>query len=195
MLCNSSGKTVIVTGGNSGIGKAAALDFARRGARTLLACRNEKKALDAAKDIISQTGNEKVVAMKLDLSSFKSVREFVQQIIETENRLDILVNNAGGGNKYELTEDGFIDNYQVNYLSHFLLTLLLLEKLKQSAPSRIVNVSSVMHGQASAKLKFENFAKYPESEYNAAAAYSQTKLAQILFTKELCHHLKGNIMK
>lgn len=129
--------------------------------------------------------------MQLNLSSFKSVRDFAKQFNETEKRLDVLVNNAGGATNYRFTEDGFIETYQMNYLSHFLLTLLLLEKLMESAPSRIINVSSIMHSFANAKLKFENFAKYPKSEYNPSKAYNQSKLAQVLFTKELSHHLKG----
>ena len=120
------GKTVVLTGANTGIGKETALDLVKRGAKVILACRDEQRATDAAKDIIAETGSDK-----------ESVRAFARLINETEERLDILVNNAGFIGSYQLTKDGYESIFQVNYLSHFLLTLLLLDKMKKSAPSRI----------------------------------------------------------
>ena len=146
------GKTVVVTGANTGIGKETALDLVKRGAKVILACRDEQRATDAAKDIIAETGSDKVLVRIVDLSSFESVRAFARLINETEERLDILVNNAGFIGSYQLTKDGYESIFQVNYLSHFLLTLLLLDKMKKSAPSRIVNVSALAHEFKSANL-------------------------------------------
>ncbi|XP_027054319.1 uncharacterized protein LOC113681427, partial [Pocillopora damicornis] len=184
------GKTVIVTGANTGIGKETASDLARRGAKVILACRDEQRATDAAKDIIAETGSDKVHVRIVDLSSFESVRAFAKLINETEERLDILVNNAGLGEYYRLTEDGYESVFQVNYLSHFLLTLLLLDKMKKSAPSRIVNVSSQAHEGRNAELQLEDF-KLSEEKFDAFQRYAQSKLAQVVFTKELSRRLEG----
>ena len=190
LLC--LGKTAIVTGANTGIGKETALDFAQRGARVILACRDEEKAKDAAKDIAAQTGSDKVVVRILDLASFQSVRTFAELFNETEDRLDILVNNAGLSGTYRLTKDGYESMFQVNYLSHFLLTLLLIEKLKKSAPSRIVNVSSLAHESKGADLHghLEDFKPSREKCY-LINRYCQSKLAQVVFTKDLSRRLEG----
>ena len=184
------GKTAIITGSNTGIGKETALDFAKRGARVILACRDEEKATKAAKDIIAETGSDKVVVRVLDLSSFESVRAFAKLINETEERLDILVNNAGLGMPYQLTKDGYETVFQVNYLSHFLLTLLLMEKIKKSVPSRIVNVSSMAHDAKRVKLQLDDFVLSKE-KYDAFPRYAESKLAQVVFTKELSQRLEG----
>lgn len=184
------GKTAIVTGSNTGIGKETALDFAKRGARVILACRDEEKATKAAKDIITETGSDKVVVRVLDLSSFESVRAFAKVINETEGRLDILVNNAGLGRSYRLTEDGYETVFQVNYLSHFLLSLLLMEKIKKSAPSRIVNVSSMAHDSKHVTLRLDDFVLSKE-KYSPFQRYGRSKLAQVVFTTELSQRLEG----
>ena len=155
--CNSKallyGKTVIVTGANTGIGKATALDMARRGARVILACRSEKRTTPVVKEIIEQTRNPDVVFMQLDLSSFKNVQQFTDTFLKNENRLDILINNAGmisnAMEKPELNEDGIEITLVVNHLGHFLLTRNLLDLLKKSGPgSRVVTVSSMGHDWA-----------------------------------------------
>ena len=156
----------------------------------ILACRDEEKATKAAKDIIAETGSDKVVVRVLDLSSFESVRAFAKLINETEERLDILVNNAGLGMPYRLTKDGYETVFQVNYLSHFLLTLLLMEKIKKSAPSRIVNVSSMAHDAKRVKLQLDDFVLSKE-KYDAFPRYAESKLAQVVFTKELSQRLEG----
>ena len=184
------GKTAIVTGSNSGIGKETTLDFAKRGARVILACRDKEKATKAAKDIVAETGSDKVVVRILDLSSFESVRAFAKVINETEERLDILVNNAGLGLPYQVTKDGYESVFQVNYLSHFLLTLLLMEKIKKSAPSRIVNVSSKLHDSKHVKLQLDDFVLSKE-KHDLLQRYSESKLAQVVFTRELSHRLEG----
>ncbi|XP_040069056.1 retinol dehydrogenase 13-like, partial [Ixodes scapularis] len=122
-----AGKTVIITGGNSGIGKETAKELARRKARVIIACRNIEKARKAAPEIFEDT-EQQVTIKLLDLQSFKSVREFANDIINTEPRLDVLINNAGMTNESrnpDLTEDGCEPCFQANYLGHFLLTVLL----------------------------------------------------------------------
>ena len=188
------GKTAIVTGANTGIGKETALDFAKRGARVILACRDEEKANKAAKDIISETGSDKVVVRIVDLASFDSVRAFAKLINETEDRLDILVNNAGLGTLYRLTKDGYESVFQVNYLSHFLLTLLLLEKIKKSAPSRIVNVSSMAHDQNIDTLQLDDL-ELSKEKFDSSKRYCESKLAQVVFTRDLSKKLEGEKKK
>ena len=191
VLCKFLGKTAIITGSNSGIGKETALDFAKRGARVILACRDEEKASNAAKDIISETGSDKVIFRVLDLASFESVRAFAKLINETEERVDILVNNAGvGPGPLQITKDGYESIFQVNYLSHFLLTLLLLEKIKKSAPSRIVNVSTNAHTFPFLKVRLDDF-KPTEESFNSYTRCFESKLAQVVFTKELSRRLEG----
>ena len=138
-----TGKVAIVTGANTGIGKETARGLATRGATVILACRNVKKGEAAAKEI----GGRAVRVIKCDLASFASVREFCRQVSREEKKVDILINNAGMVTmKRELTEDGQEMQFQSNHLGHFLLTNLLLEKMKASREgARIINVSSVAH--------------------------------------------------
>lgn len=181
------GKTVIVTGANTGIGRETALDLAGRGARVILACRNVPKAQEVADEILKKTGNSKVLVKELDLASLKSVRNFARDINETEERLDILINNAGIMRcPYWKTEDGFEMQLGVNHLAHFLLTNLLLDLLQRSQPSRIINVSSLAHTRG--KIRFDDLQS--EKEYNPGQAYAQSKLANVLFTRELSKKLE-----
>ena len=138
-----SGKVAIVTGANTGIGKATACGLAARGATVILACRNVRKGEAAAKEI----GGRALRVKECDLASFTSVREFCRQINREEKKIDILINNAGMFTmKKELTEDGQEMQFQCNHLGHFLLTNLLLEKMKAAKDgARIINVSSVAH--------------------------------------------------
>ena len=148
----------------------------------ILACRDEENANEAAKDIISETGSDKVIVRIVDLASFDSVRAFAKLINETEDRLDILVNNAAlGAAPYQVTEDGYESIFQVNYLSQFLLTLLLLEKIKKSAPSRIVNVSSYAHTFPNITVQLQDF-KPTKEEFNSVTRYGESKLALVMFT-------------
>ncbi|KAM6967976.1 retinol dehydrogenase 12 [Aplochiton taeniatus] len=183
------GKTVVITGANTGIGKETSQDMARRGARVLMACRDLTRAERAAEEIRRRTGNGNVVVRHLDLSSLYSVREFAREFVATEDRLDILINNAGVMMCPQwTTEDGFETQLAVNHLGHFLLTNLLLGKLKSSAPSRVVTVSSIAH--KGGKIQFDDlfFTKRP---YNSLDSYRQSKLANVLFTKELARRLHG----
>ncbi|XP_051921631.1 retinol dehydrogenase 12 isoform X2 [Hippocampus zosterae] len=149
------GKTVLVTGANTGIGKETCREMARRGARVVMACRDLSRADQAAEDIRKSTGNGNVVVRHLDLASLYSVRQFAKDFLDSEDRLDILINNAGVMMCPKwLTEDGFETQFAVNHLSHFLLTNLLLPKLKSSAPSRVVTVSSIAHRGGSGVSSF-----------------------------------------
>jgi len=183
-----SGKTVIVTGANSGIGYYTALDLAARNGRVILAGRNLQKTEDAAARIRLETGNANVVAMLLDVSLMSDVRRFVEEFKKNETRLDILLNNAGvAGLSFQLTSEGLETVMATNHLGHFLLTNLLLETLIKSSPSRVVNVSSILH--SSGKIEFE-FYKKGGSHRRQRAAYHNSKFANVLFTTELskrCH--------
>lgn len=186
------GKTVIVTGANAGIGKETAKEMARRKARVILACRNMEKAKQAAQEIFQETG-QPVFVKQLDLASLRSVREFAADILKTEPRLDVLINNAGivlNSSKVQLTEDGFEMGFQSNFLGHFLLTMLLVELLKKSSPSRVINVSSILHHVGSAG-HWEEKARGVHPVRSPVLVYSNTKLAQLLFTKALAARLKG----
>ncbi|KAJ1524724.1 hypothetical protein ONE63_009607 [Megalurothrips usitatus] len=185
------GLTAIVTGGNSGIGKETAKDLARRGARVILACRNIAKAEKAKEDIVSSTGNNNVVVRSLDLSSLESVRAFAQQILDTEDGLHILVNNAGmTGNGGKKSKDGFDLCVQINHLGHLLLTLLLLDLMKRSAPSRVIFVASLMHGLY-AKLDPDDLCHERMIPYDHTVAYSNTKLCNVLTANHLARLLRG----
>ncbi|KAL2095371.1 hypothetical protein ACEWY4_010090 [Coilia grayii] len=187
------GKTVIVTGSNSGIGKHTALDLARRGARVILACRDQQRAEAAVTDIKQRSESNEVVYMHLDLAKLSSVRSFAENFLKREARLDILINNAGIAIDGK-TEDGFGMIFGVNHLGHFLLTLLLLDRLKQCGPSRIVNVSSMGHRAAS--IDFNCLSTHRDlavgySGWNVFAVYCQSKLCNVLFTHELAKRLQG----
>ena len=140
------GKTVIITGGNTGIGKEVALDVAKRGGRVIIACRNTIKGENARREIVESSGNEKIILKKLDLASMKSIKDFADQVLDEEPQIDVLICNAGVMfTPHQKTEDGFEMQFGVNHLGHFLLTNLLLDRIKESAPSRIVVVSSLAH--------------------------------------------------
>ncbi|XP_032181717.1 retinol dehydrogenase 13 [Mustela erminea] len=183
------GKTVIVTGANTGIGKQTAMELARRGGNVILACRDMEKCEAAAKDIRGETLNHRVRARHLDLASLKSIREFAAKITEEEKQVHVLVNNAAVMRcPHWTTEDGFEMQFGVNYLGHFLLTNLLLDRLKASAPSRIINLSSLAH--IAGHVDFDDL-NWEKRKYDTRAAYCQSKLAIILFTKELSRRLQG----
>ncbi|KOB70599.1 putative RDH13 [Operophtera brumata] len=183
-------KLVVITGSNTGIGFETAVDLASRGAKVILACRDEKRGTTARDQIIKSTGNQNITFKPLDLASFKSVRAFADDIMKSESRLDVLINNAGTGNVGNfLTEDHLPFEAQVNHFSPFLLTLILLPLLKSSAPSRIVNVSSVMHKIG--KIDLGQFDKQAKTVLSRLRVYSDTKLANILFTRRLSQILSG----
>ncbi|ELW64740.1 Retinol dehydrogenase 13 [Tupaia chinensis] len=157
--------------------------------RVILACRDMEKCETAARDIRGETLNHRVRARHLDLASLKSIREFAAKIIEEEERVDILVNNAAVMRcPHWTTEDGFEMQFGVNHLGHFLLTNLLLDKLKASAPSRIINLSSLAH--VAGHIDFDDL-NWQKRKFDTKAAYCQSKLAVVLFTRELSRRLQG----
>ncbi|KAM4590119.1 dehydrogenase/reductase SDR family member 13-like [Fundulus diaphanus] len=189
----SKGKTVIITGSNTGIGKSTALELAKRGARVILACRNKEKAEAAAFDIRKESGNNQVVFMQLDLASLKSVCSFAETFLKTEPRLDVLINNAGVIGPGH-TEDGFGLAFGVNHLGHFLLTNLLLERLRQCGPSRVVTVSALLHrfGNIDFHLLASQKDLVPsQSAWHNFQTYCNSKLCNVLFTRELANQLEG----
>uniref|UniRef100_A0A3B4ARU1 Uncharacterized protein n=1 Tax=Periophthalmus magnuspinnatus TaxID=409849 RepID=A0A3B4ARU1_9GOBI len=180
-------KTAVVTGANTGIGKETCRDFAQRGARVIMACRDLVRGEAAAEEIRRSTGNGNVVVRHLDLASLFSIRTFCSEVLQTEERVDVLVNNAGVMMCPKwLTEDGFEMQLAVNHLGHFLLTNLLLPKLKSSAPSRIITVSSIAHKGGEDDLFFSR------RSYTPLQSYRQSKLANILFTRHLAKRLTGS---
>lgn len=182
------GKTVIITGANTGIGKETALDLAKRGGRIIMACRDIVKAEKAMNEVIQKSGNSDVVVKSLDLGDTTSIREFAQLINREERQVNILINNAGIMMcPYSKTVDGFETQIGVNHLGHFLLTFLLLDIIKRSAPSRIVTLSSMGHAWGRIQLEDIN----SEKNYRSRRAYGQSKLANILFTRSLANRLKG----
>jgi NAD(P)-dependent dehydrogenase (short-subunit alcohol dehydrogenase family) len=182
------GATVMVTGANSGIGFVAAREIARKGASVVLVCRDAEKGKIALEEIEKGTENQSSELLIADLSSLESVRTLAQDFRKTHEKLHILMNNAGViMGKRIVTSDGMETTFQVNYLSHFLLTNLLLDVLKNSAPARIVNTTSDAH--FSGKMDFDDL--QGEGSYGAMKSYSQSKLAQVLFTHELAEKLKG----
>ena len=184
------GKTVVITGGNTGIGKETAVDLAKRGAKVIIGCRNMEKGKAALQEVQERSGSKDVFIDKLDLASLASVRKFADNILKNESRVDILINNAGVmACPYQKTEDGFEMQFGTNHLGHFLLTMLLLDRLKRSAPSRIVTVSSTAHAMGSQKINFDDI--HYEKSYDSWRAYYNSKLANVLFTRELSKRLEG----
>jgi NAD(P)-dependent dehydrogenase (short-subunit alcohol dehydrogenase family) len=176
------GRTVLITGGNSGIGKATAVDLARQGARVVIACRGSDKTERALREIGARSGRDDVRALPLDLASFTSIHACAEKFRADHEHLDVLINNAGVFPRQQiLTEEGFEAQFGVNHLGHFLLTHLLLDLLRRSAPARVVTVASMMH--AMGKIDFGSFRG--EKPYGAYRAYGQSKLANILFSNEL----------
>ena len=183
------GKTVIITGANTGIGLETAVDLAKRNARVILACRSVERGEKAAVEVRKRSGNNNVVFFQLDLASLDSVRKFAAKILEEEPQIDILINNAGVMALPErtLTQDGFEMQFAVNHLGHFLLTNLLLDHIKKTPSARIVNVSSKAHLRGN--IDFENLNS--EKSYVPWIAYDTSKLANILFTRSLAKRLEG----
>ena len=144
---NLEGKVIIITGANSGIGFASAVVLARLGATIIIGCRSIERGTKAVADIKEQSKKSNVEFIQLDLADTESIRNFVKEFKSRYNRLDILINNAGvmGMISREETKDKFEMTIGVNYLGHFLLTHLLMDTLKRSAPARIINLSSVTH--------------------------------------------------
>jgi NAD(P)-dependent dehydrogenase (short-subunit alcohol dehydrogenase family) len=183
-----SDRTIVITGGNAGIGREAAVTLARRGATVVITARDEAKGRDALDHVRSRSRSDRVEVASLDLASFASIRAFAESFLATHDRLDVLVNNAGGIiSERRLTEDGFEMTFGVNHLGHFLLTALLRDRLQDSAPSRVVTVASIGHRLGTMHWPDLQY----ERGYVGTVAYNQSKLANVLFAQGLARRLEG----
>jgi NAD(P)-dependent dehydrogenase (short-subunit alcohol dehydrogenase family) len=184
---NLDGATILVTGATDGLGKRVARELAGKGATVLLHGRTSERLEAALEHIRKETGSERLGSYLADLSSLAQVRALAERILSDQIRLDVLINNAGViVRERKESEDGFELTFAVNYLAHFLLTSLLSPLLRDSAPARIVNVASA--GQS--PVDFDDVML--ERRYDGMRAYTQSKLAQIMFTFELARHLSGS---
>ncbi|EGZ06966.1 hypothetical protein PHYSODRAFT_319595 [Phytophthora sojae] len=198
-ISTQKGKTVVVTGANSGIGYHTALEFARNGADVVLACRNEARGKEAEKKIreaLKSTPDAGSVKFKmLDVSSLGSVRSFADEFKTTHDRLDLLINNAGVmAVPFAKTVDGYERQFVTNHLGHFLLTAELLPLLMQSSPSRVVNVASLGHTGADIE-RFKcgsGIMRTNDQGYRPMEVYSESKLSNLLFTFELDRRLRAH---
>lgn len=184
---NMQGKVCLITGGTNGIGRIAAQELARMGTTVVIVGRNAEKTAQVVAQIRAATGNQNVDALLADLSSQQEIRRLADEFKSRYARLDILLNNAGAVfMQRQVSVDGIEMTFAVNHLAYFLLTNLLLDTIKASAPARIVNVSSNAHTRA--KIEFDNL--QGERSFSPAA-YGNSKLANILFTIELARRLQG----
>ena len=185
-----TGKVVIVTGGNSGVGYEAAKEFARKGAQTILACRSMQKGQTAIDLIRKEIPTAPAEIMQLDLASLASVRSFVETFKSKFDRLDILVNNAGiMWLPDRKTEDGFERHFGTNHLGHFALTGLLIDLIQKTPQARVVTVSSI--GHRSGVMDFDDLMFERENDYQRQKVYGRSKLANLLFTYELQRRLEA----
>jgi NAD(P)-dependent dehydrogenase (short-subunit alcohol dehydrogenase family) len=184
------GRTVVVTGANSGVGKATATALARAGARTVITARSRERGAAAVADIRRDSGSDQVELVVFDLADLSSVRGGAQEILDTCPRIDVLVNNAGLVlSERAETVDGFESTFAINHLGPFLLTRLLTGRLVESAPARVVNVASTAHRSARHGLDFDDLQS--AHRYRGMQAYGRSKLANILFTVELARRQSG----
>ena len=183
------GKVCIVTGANAGIGLATAVGLAELGATVVMVCRSQARGEAALQEVQERTGNDAVHLLLADLASLAEVRQVAATFKQQFDRLDVLINNAAVITlKREETVDGLERQFAVNHLAPFLLTNLLLDDLKASAPSRIVNVSSGVH--AAAQIDFADLQS--NKRYRRSEVYGRTKLMNVLFTKDLARRLAGS---
>ena len=182
-------KTILITGATAGIGEVTALELARTGATVVGVGRNPAKCAVVADRIRQATGNPRVEFLIADLAIQAQVRQVADEVCQTYDRLDVLINNAGAVffQRQEST-DGIEMTWALNHLNYFLLTHLLLDRLKASAPARIINVASDAH--QGGKINFSDLEG--KQKYSGFGAYAQSKLANILFTKELARRLAGS---
>lgn len=184
------GKVTVITGANVGIGFEAAAVLAATPGTIVLACRNEAKATTAAEALRKRSGNNDIHVVQCDLSDLTSVQRACDEILTRWDRLDVLLNNAGGmQSERSLTAQGFETVFGVNHLGHFYLTNRLLDRLKASAPSRVVTVASTAHTFARKGMRWDDLQS--EQTYKPFEVYGHSKLANVLFTRELSKRLIG----
>lgn len=186
-------KTVVITGGNAGIGLETAVGLAKKGAHVVITTRSEEKAKTAVAEIRKRSGNEHVEYALMDLSSQQSVRKAAEEIKARFPKIDVLVNNAGCYfSDKKLSAEGIEMQFATNHLGHFLFTNLLMDNLKAADKARIVNLSSIGH-KSTRELDLNDI-NYEKVEYNGWKSYSRSKFCNILFTKELARRFEGTGM-
>jgi len=189
-MADMQGKTVVVTGGNSGIGKETARALAGSGARVVITARDKARGESAVADLRAGGGRGQVDLVVFDLGDLASVRSGAEHVLGSCDRIDVLVNNAGVVlSERRETVDGYEATFAVNHLGPFLLTTLLMARIEQSAPARIVNVASTAHKGARHGLDFDDL--QATKHYRGMQVYSHSKLANIYFTTELARRLQG----
>jgi retinol dehydrogenase-14 len=182
-----AGRTVLLTGGTAGIGRATALGLARMGAHLAITGRDHRRTEDAAAEIRAAGGGQ-VDVFVADLSAQAEVRRLVDEVLQRLPRIDVLINNVGGyWNTRHVTADGLERTFALNHLAPFLLTNLLLDRLQHSAPARVVTVAS--NAQAMGRIGFDDL--QGERSYSGARAHNQSKLANVMFTYELARRLRA----
>jgi NAD(P)-dependent dehydrogenase (short-subunit alcohol dehydrogenase family) len=186
-----TGKVIIVTGGNSGLGYESVKAFAEKGAEVILASRSVEKGEAAKAEIEKENPAGKIVVMPLDLTDLSKIRGFADSFLKTYQRLDVLLNNAGiMMTPYFLTGDGFEGQFGTNHLGHFALTGLLMDLIVKTPGSRVVNVSSSAHNMGT--MDFDNLQFEEGKGYGPAKAYGRSKLSNLLFTYELQRFFEAN---
>ena len=190
-LGDMTGRTVVITGGNAGIGKATAEALARLGARVVITARNDERGRQALADIKRVSGSDAVECVHLDLGSLSSVRDCASELLERLDAIHVFDLNAGGMlSRRQESEDGFELQFQANHLGHFLLTNLLLDRLVASAPARVIVLSSTGHNYARTGLDFDDL-QFERRRYMGSAVYGATKLMNIYFARELSRRVAG----
>ncbi len=188
MVWDVRGKTALITGATSGIGREASIQLARGGARVIMIGRDRARTESALADIVARSGSKEVSSLICEFSSQAAIRELAVAVQKGHDRLHILVNNAGGVNRARrLTADGVEATFAVNHLGPFLLTNLLRDLLEHSAPGRVITVASIGHRQGSIDFNDLGF----ERGYSIMRAYARSKLANVLFAAELALRLEG----
>ena len=190
-------KTIIITGANSGIGKAASIQLAGMGANVVMFCRSKERGEQALQDVLSAVRGGSVELILVDMASQKSVRKAVKEFLSSHTRLDVLIHNAANFDhrqkKPVMTEDGLENVFATNHVNIFLMTQLLLETLKKSAPSRIITVASKgLITYPFLDIEFDNFKG--EKKFSMQHAYYHAKQAQVMYTFDLAERLKGTGM-
>ncbi len=189
-LPEQTGRIALITGANTGLGYCNALDLAAKGAKVVMACRNEDRALKAMQLIRGDLGDADLEFLKLDLGSLDAVRAAVSEYRSRHEHLDVLVNNAGiMMTPYVRTVDGLEGQMAANYWGHFLLTMSLIDLMPDTTASRVVTLSSLAHRQGTKQIRFDDISW--EQGYSRVGAYRQTKLACLLFTLELDRRLQA----
>lgn len=193
-MTNLTDKTIIITGANSGIGKAAAIQLARLGATVIMACRSAERGAQALEDVRKAANSERVELLRVDMASQASVRQFVAEFSSRHPRLDVLIHNAANFDHSQtqpvLTEDGIETVFATNHVNIFLMTQLLLDTLKASAPSGIITVASQgLMTYPFLDIEFDNL--NGQKKFSMQHAYYHAKQAQVMFTFDLAERLKG----